>query len=148
MEHKYYKILIEKKINGTITKSEIEILNKHLNTCMECKRDLEEVEKMNLILDNHAYKAPEDNLWNDYKSNIYARIERSVGWIFFSAGFTLILIAGVFYFIRNFLMDYSVPLIIRLGTALLVMGVIILLISIIRERLFFNKNERYKEVKK
>ncbi|NIA23718.1 MAG: hypothetical protein GWP03_06150 [Proteobacteria bacterium] len=148
MNHDYYKILIEKKIGGMISDSELLELSEHLKSCEECKHDLEEAEKMNKLLSGYKYKSPEDRLWENYKSNIYTRIERGIGWIFFSIGAIILLIASAFYFIKDFLLDNSVPIIIRIGVSLLIVGLVILLVSIIRERIFFNKNERYKEVKK
>lgn len=148
MNHDYYKILIEKRISGMISDSELHELNEHLKSCEECRHDLEEAEKMNKLLSGYKYKSPEDKLWEHYKSNIYAKIERGIGWIFFSIGAIILLVTSTFYFIRDFLLDNNVPVFIRVGVALLVIGIVVLLISIIRERIFFNKNERYKEVEK
>lgn len=103
---------------------------------------------MNKLLENHNYVSPEDILWENYKESIYAKIERGVGWIFFSVGSILLITIGLFYFIKDFLLDNKINIIIRLGTGLLIIGVVVLLVSVIRERIFFNKHERYKEVKK
>ena len=148
MDHKYYKILIEKKTDKLIDDDELLILNKHLETCEECRNDLKEVEEMEKLIKMHRYRSPEDKIWTKYKGGFYAKIERGIGWIFFSIGIIVLLISGMFYFIRDFLFDPSVSLVLRLGVSALIIGFVILLVSIIRERVFFNKRERYKEVKR
>ena len=42
--------------------------------------------------------------------------------------------------------DTDLPMIVKIGIFSAILGVVVLLISVIREKFFLRKNERYKEV--
>jgi len=89
-----------------------------------------------------------DELWAGYWKGIYRRVERGAGWIFLSIGAIILLAFGVFQFFKEFFTDPSVSLIVKMGAGAFSLGIIILLVSIIRERLFLFRTERYREVER
>lgn len=89
-----------------------------------------------------------DQLWAGYWKGIYRRVERGAGWIFLSIGAIVLLAFGVYQFFKEFLVDPNISLIVKIGVSTCAFGAIILVVSIIRERLFLFKTERYKEVKR
>jgi hypothetical protein len=63
-----------------------------------------------------------------------------------SIGAVLILVFAAWNFLQNFLLDPSVPLYLKAGVSALILGLIVLLVSIVRERLFSKRHDRYDEV--
>jgi hypothetical protein len=50
--------------------------------------------------------------------------------------------------VKGIIQDPTIPLLVKSGILLGMGGVVVLLVSVTRERLFVNKSERYKEVQK
>ena len=120
----------------------------HLKGCPECTEELKEFRKLKAITDEVTLVEPEDKLWQDYWGGIYNRIERSLGWIIFSIAAMLLIIYGGFRVIEEILKDPTVELIFKVGLLVLLVGLAILFVSVLRERIFFWKRDRYKDVRR
>jgi hypothetical protein len=75
-------------------------------------------------------------------------MERGIGWILFSIGAMILLFFGGYQMVKGILQDPTIPLIVKTAILLGMAGVVVLLVSVTRERLFVNRSERYREVKK
>ena len=120
----------------------------HLKGCPECTEELKEFRKLKAITDEVTLVEPEDKLWQDYWGGIYNRIERSLGWIIFSIAAMLLIIYGGFRVIEEILKDPTVELIFKVGLLVFIVGLAILFVSVLRERIFFWKRDRYKDVRR
>ncbi len=89
-----------------------------------------------------------DEVWENYWQSMYKKLERGFGWIFFSVGAIALIFYGMFQFLSEIYQNPTIPIFIKIATAVLILGAIILLVSFSRERLFAYKRDRYKEVKK
>jgi len=69
-----------------------------------------------------------------------------LGWVLFSIGAMIILIYGGYRLLNGFFLSDEVSLILKLGVGVGGIGLIILLVSIVREVCFARCKERYKEV--
>jgi hypothetical protein len=120
----------------------------HLAGCGECAGELEEFKKLKAITDEVTLVEPEDRMWQDYWGSIYNRIERGVGWIIFSIAGILLVIYGGFKIIEELIKDPDVETIFKIGLLALIAGIAILFVSVLRERLYFWKKDRYKDVRR
>ena len=93
-------------------------------------------------------KKPSKDIWEDYWSSVYNRLERKIGWIALSIGLIILIGIGVYPAIKDLFVNPETPLILKIGILVFGAGGIIVFISILREQLFFRKKERYKEVEK
>ena len=94
-------------------------------------------------------KEPSDLELQQYWSGVYNRLERGIGWILFSVGAIIVLCYGGFKLIEEVIKDPSVGLLLKIGLVALVFGIVILFVSILRERLRVRKVDKYsKEVKR
>jgi len=100
------------------------------------------------ITDEVTLVEPEDKLWQDYWGGIYNRIERGLGWIIFSIAAILLIIYGGFRAIEKMLEDPAVELIFKIGLLLLLVGLAILFVSVMRERIYFWSKDRYRNVRR
>jgi len=73
-------------------------------------------------------------------------LERGTGWILTSIGAIILLFYGAWRWLQGLIRDPHLALIVKVGILVLAGGLIILLISVIREKVFTHKKERYKEV--
>jgi hypothetical protein len=89
------------------------------------------------------FKEPSDADLERYWSRIYNRIERGVGWILFSLGAIIITCWGVFELIEEMVKDPNVSLILKIGVVSLIVGLVVLFASLMRERLTVRKTDKY-----
>ncbi|NLV30921.1 MAG: hypothetical protein GXY47_07160 [Acidobacteria bacterium] len=84
-----------------------------------------------------------DSRWDRYWEDIYRRTERALGWVLLSVGLMAVLGYAAWEALSGFFADPGVSGILKIGISLALSGGIILLVSIVRERLFARKHERY-----
>jgi len=90
-----------------------------------------------------------DSYWQGYWASVYRTTERGIGWVLLSLGAIILLASVGFVALGEFFMSSEVPLIVKIGVTAAGLGVIILLVSILRERFFARSHERYeKEVER
>lgn len=140
------KILISGMIDGELDPREKQKVSDHLVSCNDCREEYAKLNKLKEVTDDMKYFDLPDRLWAGYWHGIYNRIERGIGWIFLSLGAILIMAFAAWRFLQDFLLDNAVPFYVKLGVSALVLGLIILLVSIARERLFSKKHDRYDKV--
>ena len=125
-----------------------QVFEEHLASCQECSGELEEFKRLNRITDEVKFVEPEERIWRLYWSGVYNRIERGVGWILFSIAAILLLIYGGFKAIEELIKDPTVDIILKAALLVLIAGLAILFVSVLRERLYFRKRDRYKDVRR
>jgi len=120
----------------------------HLTGCPDCSGELEEFKKLKAITDEVSLAEPEDRIWQDYWGGIYNRIERGIGWIIFSVAAVVLAIYGGFKAIEELVKDPSIEITLKIGLLTLIAGLAILFVSVLRERLYFWKRDRYRDVRR
>jgi len=124
------------------------VFEEHLASCPICSGELEEFKRLNRITDEVKLVEPEERIWKMYWSGVYNRIERGIGWILFSVAAILLLIYGGFRAIEAIIKDPAVDMILKVALLTLIAGLAILLVSVLRERIYFWKKDRYKDVRR
>jgi len=143
-----YKDLMMGYLDNELSDEQKRQFEEHLAGCSECKDELAEFRKLKSITDEVTLVEPEDRLWQDYWSGIYNRIERSVGWIVFSVAAILLTIYGGFKLIEELIKDEAIGMLLKIGLLVLIVGLAILFVSVLRERLYFWQRDRYKNVRR
>ena len=143
-----YKNLMMGFLDNELEPEQKKAFAEHLASCPECKAELEEFKGLKQITDEVSLIEPEEQIWQQYWSGVYNRIERGVGWILFSLAAILLLIYGGFKAIEEIVRDPTVDVILKGGLLVLIAGLAILLVSVLREKLYFRKKDRYKDVRR
>jgi anti-sigma factor RsiW len=148
MSCQHYKEMIMGYLDNELGAEQKRELEKHLAGCAQCSKELEELRKLKEITEGVTLAEPEDRLWQQYWASIYNRVERGLGWIIFSVAAILLIIYGGFKATEEFVRDPSVELIVKVGLVALIAGMAVLFVSVLRERLYFWKKDRYKDVRR
>ncbi len=143
-----YKDLMMGYLDSELDAEQKRRFEEHLSGCPECAGELEEFKRLKAITDEVTLVEPEDRIWQDYWGGIYNRIERSTGWIVFSVAAILLTIYCGFRAIEEIIRNPHVELIFKVGLLALLVGLAILFVSVLRERLYFWKRDRYKDVRR
>ena len=86
--------------------------------------------------------------WDEYWTHVYNRIERGLSWIFVSIGLIILLGYGSYQVMQDFYLNSDEPVLIKMGVGLLTAGMIILFISVLREKLMIRKVDKYRSVER
>ena len=143
-----YKELMMGYLDDELEAEQRKALEEHLASCPDCAGEMEGFKRLKQITDEVTFVEPEDKIWQQYWGNIYNRIERGVGWILFSVAAILLLIYGGFKAIEEIIKDPTVDIILKAGILALIAGLAVLLVSVLREKLYFRKKDRYKDVRR
>jgi len=143
-----YKKLMMGYLDNEFDAQQKQAFEKHLASCQACSAEFEEFKRLKQIADDVALNEPEDEIWQEYWSGIYNRIERGVGWILLSVAAILLVIYGGFKAIEEIIKDPAVDVILKIGLVGLIAALAVLLGSVLREKLYFRKRDRYKNVRR
>ncbi len=79
-----------------------------------------------------------------YRASLYNRLERSIGWFLFFVGILILLIYGGLKIVNYFVKDLSITLPLKIGILVIIGGLVILLVSLIKEQLFIHLTQKGK----
>ncbi len=148
MDHNKIKELISLYHDGELNPEEKKRVERHLNECSECRKEFEEMGKFEEVMSKMQFKEPPKEAWKMYWSSVYNRLERRIGWILFSIGAIILLFFGGYKLVEGLIQAHEVPILFKVAILSVLGGVVVLLVSLVREQLFVRKRERYKEVDK
>lgn len=147
--HHYYKKLLMGLLDNELSRKEKTSLEIHLKECLECRRELKEFERVKGVVKSMKYKELPDEVWEKYWSKVYNRLERGLGWILVSIGAMILLFYGGFKAIEELVKDPTIAVFLKVAILILLVGLVILFVSVVRERIFTYKRDKYaKEVKR
>jgi len=141
-------IYISGKLDGELTPEQERELDLHLQDCPVCSKEYQELLKIKEVTSDMRFTDLPDRFWAGYWNDIYNRLERGIGWMLLSIGAIVLLAFGAWELLNNFFLDDTVSILLRLGVGAGLLGVITLLVSVLIERLFALKHERYEEVER
>jgi len=114
----------------------------------DLKNEFEEQKRVKEVLSKMKLKNPTMEIWDKYWVGVYNKLERGIAWIAVSVGFLILVIYGSIEAVENFFADTQTPGIVKIGISALVIGGLILLFSVIREKFFTHTRDKYKEVQR
>ncbi len=97
---------------------------------------------------NMKLRNPPEEMWAGYWNSVYSRFERGLGWILVSIGAIIVGSWGAWYGIRDLMADPDLPTFVKYGTLALIVGLVMLLVSVLRHRIFVSRSDPYKEIER
>ena len=148
MEHDRLKELVFSYFDGELDTAQKRLVDDHIKTCSECKREFDELAKFEEVMGKMELKKPPEEAFKLYWGSVYNRMERQIGWILLSIGAVIVLFFAGYHLLRGIIEDVNTPLVLKIGILAALAGLVILFVSVLRERIFVNRRERYKEIEK
>jgi predicted anti-sigma-YlaC factor YlaD len=142
-----YKPLLMGYLDHELTELETLRMEQHIRECASCAAELDEFRRLKEVTANMRVAIPDDKYWEDYWSHVYNRLERRIGWILLSLGAISLASYGLYRLVSLLLHD-GIPLLVRIGVLALVVGLCTLLVSVLRERIFLSKSDKYERIKR
>lgn len=144
MECGRFRELMMASLDGEICEADRAELESHLETCAECRREFDELRRVSELVGEIELPRPSEEDMMKYWPSVYAKIERGAGWSLVVVGAVIWVAYGVYLFLT----DPTIGSVTKFLVALPVVGLLMLLVSVIRERIAVGRTERYKEVER
>jgi predicted anti-sigma-YlaC factor YlaD len=148
MDHQEIIELLSAYADGELQGEQKQTVDDHLKTCSDCRRELNELKRFEEVMAKMELKKADNEVWKRYWDLVYNRLERRIGWILLSLGGMILLFFGGYKLIEGLIQDSGIPLLLKVGLLIFMAGIVVMLISFVKEQLFVYKRERYREVEK
>jgi hypothetical protein len=149
MENEEIQQLMMKVVDGLASPKEKESLAEAIRGNERWESELRAFKKIKEVTENMQFKELPDSYWSGYWRDVYRRTERALAWILLSIGLMILIGFSAYMGLSRFYADPDESVAMKIGVSLALMGGIIMIVSIVRERLFARKQERYeKEVER
>ncbi|MDQ7054254.1 MAG: hypothetical protein Q9P14_15715 [candidate division KSB1 bacterium] len=144
-KHEQFRLLMMKALDGELSPQEETEFQQFLQE-KAFRREWLEFKQLKEVTQGMKFKYPPQEVWDSYWMNVYNRLERGLAWILLSIGAIIFLSYGLYQLFHVVVNGSELPLLLRVAIVALVIGTAILLVSVIREKLFVRKRDPYKEV--
>ncbi|HSC27940.1 MAG TPA: hypothetical protein VLD67_11735 [Vicinamibacterales bacterium] len=88
-------------------------------------------------------RKPPEEIWDRYRVSVLHRAERSIGWLLVTLGGAVLMGWALWRWIEALVADGDTPLAIKGAILAVVVGLILLLLSVARERWFLHRRDPY-----
>ena len=143
-----YQVLLMGYLDGELDETQRAELEEHLDSCAACRAERGAYESLNRMVRSMESYSESERALERYWNQTWNLTERKLGWALTGIGAAIVAGFGLFEFTRAFWTDPDVPMVLRVGTGLGGAGVLVLLASLVRERIMLRKKERYTEVER
>ena len=139
-----YQGLLMGLLDKELTPEETAEVNDHLTRCEACRKEYEQIREASGKIETVSFIEPQDEVLEQLWEFPYSRLTRNSGLFLVLGGVLLLIIYGIF----EFLGSGEEAVIPKIGVVAVLIGCVILLLSVIRERIHTYKVDPYKEVKR
>lgn len=141
------RALMMQSLDGEISAAERRELEALMGGSPELLAEWRRLRRVKEVTTDMTLQNPPAEIWDRYWTSVYRRTERGLAWVLISVGITIPAVYWLWHAVRGFLADTDVPLFLKLPIAALAIGVLLLVISVVREKLFTARRDPYvKEV--
>lgn len=144
MECKRFETDGMRLLDGEMNEQEKREYEAHVRECEDCRSELRGIGRVVELTNEVRLRTPDDEFWDGYWESIYRRSERSVGFFFVVGGVVAILLWGLFEALTSpQLRTYE-----GVSVAVILLGLVIIFVSVARERYHESKNDPYRGVRR
>lgn len=148
-EKEKFQLLLMAAIDGELSAADKPQFEQYIREYPECHAEWQKYVKLKEVTQTMQFTKPAPEVWDRYWVSIYNRLERGIGWIVFSIGCVILLTYGGFKMVEAIITDSKLEAIVKIGIIALIGGLMIVLVSVIREKIFTARTDKYqKEVQR
>lgn len=148
VEGERFQQLLMGAVDQELSAAEQDEFEKLVQQNPDLKKEWEKFKSMKEVLSTMKFKNLPEKAWDSYWLNVFNRLERGIAWMLVSIGSVILITYGLFKAVEEMFQDQQLILIIKVAILAVLAGLVILLVSVIREKLIIRKSDPYKEVKR
>jgi len=138
--------LLTKAVDGELTPAEQQEWEELMRKNPALREEFAEHQSLKEVAMEFTFKKPPEETWDRYWAGVYARIERGLAWLLVSIGAAVVLAYAGYQAIAELISDETIPWPVKIATAALLLGLAVLVVSVLREKWFTHKSDKYREV--
>lgn len=146
--NKRFAYLTEKFFDNDLSESEKQEFESLLKNNKTFLVEFEEQKRIKEVMSKMRMRNPGRELWDGYWESIYNRVERGIAWLAIAIGGLILLGFAAFRAAEAFMHETELPVLVKAGILILLFGFLVLIVSLIRERYFVHKKDKYKEIQR
>lgn len=135
-------------LDGELSPPERGELDGALAADAELRAEWERLRGVKEVMKTMSLERPPEEVWEGYWLSVYNRLERGLGWILVSVGSVVLVGFGLWEAVQGILADTSLPGFVKVAIFVLLLGLVALALSVVREKLFTARRDPYKEVQR
>lgn len=140
--------LLTGALDGELTPEMRAEFDKLLAAQPELRDEWRRLTRVKEVTESMRLRKPPEETWDRYWNSVYSRLERGIAWILVSLGAIVVVSYGAWYGVRDLLADAGLPWFVKGGILALLVGLVILLVSVIRHRIFVSRTDPYKDIQR
>ena len=114
----------------------------------ELREEYNRLSRLKEVTANMKLRNPPEEMWDGYWNSVYSRFERGLGWILVSIGAIVFGSWGTWQVVRDMMADADLPTFVKWSILALIVGLVMLLVSVLRHRIFVSQSDPYKEIER
>ncbi len=138
--------LLSAYVDGELSDNDVKRVEAHLAENQETRAMVKRLRSLNSLTGAMQMKEAPMEAWEGFWGSIYNRSERSLGWLLLIVGLVLIGGYALWELVCVLIAADSIPLYVRGGVFILMAGILVMLVSVVRERIHKRSHTRYKDV--
>jgi anti-sigma factor RsiW len=137
--------LLSAYVDGELEGEDLARVEAHLAASPEARREVERLRAFNRATAGLRLREAPPEDWEAFWDGAYNRAERSLGWVLLVAG-VVVVGSWALWLAGRAIVAAELPLLVKLALAAGTGGVAVLLVSVLRERLFTRRRTRYDDI--
>jgi ferric-dicitrate binding protein FerR (iron transport regulator) len=142
------RLLMMAALDGELSPGERTKLDRLLAADTDLREEWDRLSGVKEVTETMTLRRPPEETWDIYFESVYNRLERGMAWVFLSVGTLIVVGYGLWHLLASVLEDAGIPGYLKFGIFAVLFGGAILLVSVLRERLFLRKTDPYREIER
>jgi len=140
--------LLMRALDDELEPAERVELERMLSDNPELRGEWDRLSRLQEVTANMRLRNAPEEMWDGYWNSVYGRFERGLAWILVSLGAIVVGSWGAWYFVKDLMADADLPTFVKWSILALIVGLVMLLVSVLRHRIFVSQSDPYKEIER
>ena len=143
-KHEQIRQMLSAFLDGELTQADSQRVRLHLEDCQECRLALDEMMKLQRLTSEMKFRNPPEEIMEALEQKVSVQAPRGIGWGLIAVSLAAWLVYVLLLALRNLRWPTIPELLIGAGCA----GLLLLFLSVLRQRWLERPHDRYRKVKK
>ncbi len=139
--------LISGYLDGELTQGDRQKVELILDECATCQKSLEEMKRLRQHVGGLKYRKMTMTEKNQLSDEVSGATSSTIGQILLLGGFVVLYGSAIFLLLRELIGDDEAPIFVRIGLPALLLGIGVLFLTVLVQRIKASKTDPYKNVR-